>query len=60
MRSIHGRCDSMSKKARKLARSRARWPSGACSMATPMAARRSALIRRTTAAKMSALDRKCA
>jgi len=60
MRSIHGRRDSMSKKARNAARSLARWLSGACSRAALIAARRSALIRRTTAAKMSAFELKCA
>jgi hypothetical protein len=60
MRSIHGRWDSVSKNAPKQARSQARWLSGACSSAAPIAARRSALIRRTTAAKMSAFDAKCA
>ena len=55
MRSIHGRLDSIWKNARNAARSRSRWLSGTSSdsSAARIAARRSALIRRTTAAKMS-------
>ena len=60
MRSIHGRWDSMSKKARNEARSISRWPGPACSMASFMAVRRSALSLRTTAAKISAFEPKCA
>jgi hypothetical protein len=58
MRSIQGRWDSMSKYARKAARSRARWPPPARSRAARMACLRSSLIARTTAAKISALDPK--
>ena len=56
MRSIQGRSDSMSKYARKAARSLARWPPSACSRAALMACLRSSLMPRTTAAKISALD----
>ena len=58
MRSIQGRWDSMSKYARKEARSRARWPPSVCSRAVFMARLRSVLMARTTAAKISALDPK--
>jgi hypothetical protein len=59
MRSIQGRWDSMSKYARKAARSLARWPPPLVrSRACLMARLRSSLIARTTAAKISALDPK--
>ena len=48
----------MSKNARNEARSRSRWPGPACSMASFMAIRRSALSWRTTAVKISALEPK--
>ena len=60
IRSIHGRCDSSVKKARKLARSWSRWPSPAVSIAALMAFRRSSLICRTTAVKIAALESKWA
>ena len=60
MRSIHGRVESISKNARKLARSTSRYPPSVSSMASLMASRRSALSRRTTAAKISAFEPKCA
>jgi len=56
MRSIHGRVDSMSKYARKDARSRVRCPPSVCSSASFMVRRRSVLMARTTAAKIPALD----
>jgi len=58
MRSIQGRWESRSKYARKAARSLARWPPSVRSRAFLMAPRRSSLIARTTAAKISALDPK--
>ncbi len=56
IRSIHGRLDSSSKYARKHSRSRARWPPSLCSIACFIAVRRSVLMPRTTAAKISALE----
>ena len=56
MRSIHGRVDSMSKYARKDARSRVRCPPSVCSSASFIVRRRSVLMARTTAAKIPALD----
>ena len=60
IRSIQGRLDTMSKNARKQARSLARWLSSARSTAIAIARRRSRLIARTTAAKISALESKYA